>query len=268
MKFIFPYLFILLHLSLGAHGDVHLRIESLSRQIELNPKSADLYYKRGELYFAHEDYRAAIRDFKRSQRNGCNDAINFALALSYFQCGSLNKSQHYLHGLFYSGKYDGKVYHLMAKLLELRKDYRASAEIYQTIIDSSLYIRPEVYIDLARIYHRQGFFKQEIDLYLKAIDLKGFLPAFYKPLLELYEEQNLYGDAIQLLGEVIEKMDRKEFLIYQRGLLFRKTGDLSGFRCDMKRAIRVIQELPPHLRNQSSVQNLEQEILAQLDYSE
>ena len=68
MKFLFLYLFLLLQVSLGAHGDIHLRIKLLCRQINLNPKSADLYFKRGELYFAHEDYRAAISDFKRSKR--------------------------------------------------------------------------------------------------------------------------------------------------------------------------------------------------------
>ena len=75
----------------------------------------------------------------------------------------------------------------------------------------------------------------------------------------------MYGEATQLLGEVIERMERKEFLIYRRGLLFKEKGELSAFVGDMKKVMRLIQELPLHLQKQPSVQILAQNVLGQLE---
>jgi uncharacterized protein HemY len=49
----------------GAHPDLDLQIEELSRQISLAPSNADLYLKRGDLYRRHEDWSNSARDFEK-----------------------------------------------------------------------------------------------------------------------------------------------------------------------------------------------------------
>lgn len=268
MRFLFLCLFFLVQLGLGAHGDIHLRIESITSQIKEHPKKAELYFQRGELYFADENYRAAIRDFKKSEKFGFREGTHFALAKSYFQLGLLPRCQQYLKILFLPDRYDAKVYHLKAKYLEAKKDYVGVGKIFQTIIDSSLYVRPEAYLALAQIYHRLGLFEKEINLYLSAIDEKGYLPVLYIPLINLYEDLNMDERAIQLLDDVMEKIERKEFLTFQRGLIYKKKGNFLDFTRDMRKAMLLIHDLPPRIRNQSSVRALKKDILIQLDASE
>ena len=48
----------------GAHPDLDLQIEEISRQISLAPANADLYLLRGDLYRRHNDWLKSARDFE------------------------------------------------------------------------------------------------------------------------------------------------------------------------------------------------------------
>ena len=49
-----------------AHTDLHEQIEALSVRIAKQPKKAELYLKRGNIHFLHQDRDAAMADFERA----------------------------------------------------------------------------------------------------------------------------------------------------------------------------------------------------------
>ena len=47
-----------------AHGDLDERILEVTEEIKASQDSAYLYFKRGKLYFQHEEYEKSIADLK------------------------------------------------------------------------------------------------------------------------------------------------------------------------------------------------------------
>src|SRR4051794_34058794 len=51
-------------LPLWAHGPLHEQIAALSLSIQANPTNANLFFRRGELRYFHEEPLAALTDFR------------------------------------------------------------------------------------------------------------------------------------------------------------------------------------------------------------
>jgi tetratricopeptide (TPR) repeat protein len=54
--------------ALHAHPDLELQIEELSRQIEVNPDSVDLYLRRADAYRKHQEWASALADLQRARK--------------------------------------------------------------------------------------------------------------------------------------------------------------------------------------------------------
>ena len=66
-KFLYILFFVLSNAVLNAHGDLHKRILNVTEEIQKNPDSANLYFKRGKLYYQHNNYINSLKDFKYSK---------------------------------------------------------------------------------------------------------------------------------------------------------------------------------------------------------
>ena len=97
-----PLLLLFLFLSVGtvyAHGDLHERILKVTEEIEKNPDSAFLYYKRSDLYYQHDTFKKSLKDLKKSGRLGYKNSQQYLLlAKVYF------KLKNYNSGLRHVGK--------------------------------------------------------------------------------------------------------------------------------------------------------------------
>src|SRR5688572_33335031 len=50
-------------ISAFGHGDLHLQIVEVTKEIEKSPRNPELYMRRGELHRAHADWDAAQADY-------------------------------------------------------------------------------------------------------------------------------------------------------------------------------------------------------------
>ena len=74
------------NIAVHAHGDLHERILKVTEEIKKNSDSAFLYFKRGKLFYQHNDFKRSLKDLKRSDKLGYeNNEQYFLFAKNYFK---------------------------------------------------------------------------------------------------------------------------------------------------------------------------------------
>src|SRR4029079_17282888 len=82
--------YLLLPLPSLAHGDMHVQIIEITKQIEQNPTNVDLYIKRGELHRYHQDWDAAQADYDRAlSLNPKLEIVDFVRGRMYLEANWL-----------------------------------------------------------------------------------------------------------------------------------------------------------------------------------
>ena len=81
-----------------AHGDLIKRISTVTEEIKIYPDSAYLYFKRGKLYYQHNDFNNSLEDFKSSQKLGFNSGEQyFLIAKNHYKLNHFNTSKKYIN---------------------------------------------------------------------------------------------------------------------------------------------------------------------------
>ena len=72
----------------SAHGSTHEQIAALTIKINLDPRNADLYLRRGELYSDHGNWKSALDDFERAgQLNSSLTLVELARGRTLYNAG-------------------------------------------------------------------------------------------------------------------------------------------------------------------------------------
>ena len=82
--------------NLNAHGDLHERILKISEEIKVNPDSAILYFKRGKLFYQHNNFKNSLKDLNKSADLGYfNLEQDFLFAKNYYKLKKYRSSLHF-----------------------------------------------------------------------------------------------------------------------------------------------------------------------------
>jgi len=88
-----PFLSLVCIVFCRAHGDLDIRIKSISTSIELFPDSAALYFQRGKLKFQHEEYKESITDIHTSINKGFRSELQkIYLAKSLYELNKIDEA--------------------------------------------------------------------------------------------------------------------------------------------------------------------------------
>lgn len=246
------------------HGDIHERIIKTSKEIKKNPDSAYLYYKRGKLYYQHEEYKKSLKDLNKSSKLGYS---SIELDLEYSK--TFLKLRNFTNSIFYAKKVlELKPNHVMAiKLIAKnyyqQKEYKKSAIAYQDVIAYSVDKLPENYVDASfsweKLNNEYGFTNAE-KIIRQGIKDIGSLISFYNRLRELALNQNNFTKAISVQKEIIELVPRKEFAYFKLSELYQLNNDVISALQSLEESKNSIKKLPQRSQNTSFIKELKNNI--------
>ena len=251
---------------ISAHGDVHELINEYTQKIANDPKDASLYEMRGFLFYKDEDYKSALKDYKKATSLDSDlKGINFKIGLVYKSMENYKKAikefdrmleQDSLHVLSIRNR--AECYLSLEKYDEAIVDFRSVIDMSQDLISQN-------YVDLADTYLKVGNSEEAIATLKEGIQTKGKLVVLEQELIDLYVEVGDFQNAFHEIDIVMESMTRKESWLSLKGDIAIKANlseEAKKYYTDSQNAIAI---LPSHIQGTDFIKNLRTHNTSQLE---
>lgn len=253
VKVLIPLLFIF-------HGDLHERIQLVSSQINQNSDDPELYVKRGDLYFQHEDFDASVSDFKDAiNRDTDQFNIYYLLARSYFRLEEMDSSAYYLHKQLASTPDYFRAFQLLGYTCNELGQYDSSVKYLIEALEHIETRIPKNYLDIIDAYRKCETELNTIQA-LRWCDIAindlGPLVVFYDRKIDLCIKDGRMADAIQSLNEVIQLNHQKEKWVVKRAIIYLSLGMEKEALRDIQLASNTIEQLPSYKIKTPYIQKL------------
>ncbi|MCI0744901.1 MAG: tetratricopeptide repeat protein [Verrucomicrobia subdivision 3 bacterium] len=246
-----------------AHGDLHLQIAEVTRQIEKNPKNAELYLKRGELHRAHQEWDPAQADYDRAL------VLDPSLHVIDFTRGRMFLEANWPHSakicldrflLRQTNHVEARVARARA-LVKLTKHLEAARD-YTAAIQQSAAGRPELYIERAQALTEEGtnHFGEALRGLDEGMQKLGTLVTLQLYAIDIELKQKKYDAALDRLEKVAAQSPRKETWLARRGEILQQAGRNPEARRAYEDALKAMASLPPARRNVPAMVELERRI--------
>ena len=257
-------LLLLCHFALGwSHDDIPEQIRLLNEKIRKSPKSAELFFQRGELYRANGNWKEAEADYKTAKRLAPEMiAADLGLGLVYLQTGHLQESKAALDQFLQSHPD-----HAEARVARGHA-YNRLHQIDAAIADytQALKIRPdpEVYIERSRLVTSQGRLGEALEGLNEGIDRLGPIVTLELPAIEIEIQLARYDSALSRVDRIAAQSDRKETWLAKKGEILLKATRKEEALKAYESALEALRALPESRRSNQYTQELEKRIEAAL----
>ena len=250
------------------HGDVHLQIIELTKEIEKTPRNAELFVRRADLHRLHGDWDAAQADYDHA---GALDPqlamVDLARARMFLEANwplsSLTSVDRFLARQFEHP--EGLI--IRARALAKLARYVEAAQDYTRAIGKVNEGRPELFLERAQALAAEG--KEHVDNAIRGLDegiqKLGPLVTLNLYALDLETEHGRYEAALKRLDGVIAKAPRKETWFERRGNILFKAGRREEARQAYQQALDAMKTLPPVRRNVPAMQELDKRLRANIE---
>ncbi len=244
-------------MNLFAHGDLHERIQEVTKQIELFPRNWDLRQKRGELYLQHEEYRKSWQDLIICYRRQISDdRLLYCLAKAGYFLEKYDRSLHLLQKILNSNPDDIKSWRLKARCHQKKGEFLESSLYLDLVIEKSIRPKPENFIESAEAWLLSAEYMTAQQRIEQGIERLGPLPQLEEMLLSVHLEQRNHKPVLKILSRQIENSHRKEFAYHKRAEAYLEIGERGKCQEDLLSAREAIANLPPHLQRSQAVIDL------------
>lgn len=269
LSFMTAFVCVCLPFSTHAHGDLHERILIVTKEIKAHPDSAYLYLKRGELLYQHEEYKKALKDFKKSEKLGYADSrLLFAISLAEYKRGRTDVALAEVNELIRRDPDHVKALRLKGQILFDMEQFAVAAGTFEEVILRSETTLPENYLEASYAWENSGIQKgneRAIVIIHTGMQTIGPLRTFLDRLVEISLRNQDFDAAIGYQTEIIGQSERKEWAYYQRALTYIMKGDMVLARADLQAADTEILRLPQRLQSQKNVLDLKEKITFQFE---
>lgn len=262
---IFPLLLILTFSKQSfGHGDLHERIIKVSQEIESHSDSAYLYFKRGKLYFYHEDYNEALADLQKAKSLKYIDHYcDLFLAKTYLNLNKPDYAIEITENILVEDSVNVHAYKTKANAHLVKKDYEKAANAFQKILIYSKRTFPENYLDLSSAWEKLNTKKgntKAIASMQDGILEFGPLIILQQKLKSLYVQDDDFENAFNIQKEIVARSQRKEFALFEAAKMLEKEGRKAESLAYANLALENIKILPRRFLNSNAIRTLKNEI--------
>lgn len=254
-------IFLFFPLMLFAHDDLNFQIDRLSKRIEANPQNANLYLKRGDLFFQQEQWIKSIRDFEKSIRiENLNNETQVKIALAWYELGQLDFAMEYINRALENNHNHAHALWTKGKLLYKKGDWEKSQTLLKKAIDLNAKKLPDQFLELVDLLeNNESIYSLEnaITILDEGIEHLGQLMVFQEKKVELFCKMKKFDAAIQIQTEIIIASTRKERAYLKRALLYQQSKNPSLALKDAYSCQQALNKLPGKYRFLRSTQELE-----------
>ena len=246
-----------------AHGDLHLQIVGLTKDIEKDAKNPELYLRRGELHRAHSDWDAAQADYDHAfALDPKMEMIDLAKGRMFLEANWPLSAKIALDRFLVGHPDHAEALVARARTFVKLNQRLAAAKDYTKALAKSSEGRPELYLERAQALATEG--KQHVDEALKGLDegiqKLGPLVTLQLYAIDLEVESKRFDAALARLETVMAKAPRKETWLERRGNILREAGRNTEARQAYEAALKAMDTLPPVRRNVPAMADLEQRL--------
>ncbi|PHN04753.1 tetratricopeptide repeat protein [Flavilitoribacter nigricans] len=260
-------LLILNFLALGvtlAHGDLHEQIQQVTKAIEERPDSAYLYFKRGKLYFHHEDFRECLADLQRAQSLGHHDLIQqLIFAKAHHQLGQPELALSYIDLILADHPHHVNALKTKGRISFDRGNYQTAALAFEQVIAHSIRSIPENYMDACRAWELLGTEQGQnraIAILEKGIEALGPIISLYEKRTELLINYGRLEEAIAAQQAIIDISQRKEAAYYRMAEIHLMREDHSSAAQYLQLSRSAFESLPQRIQQTTAMTDLLKDI--------
>ena len=260
-------LYALLPSTARAHGDFHLVIAEIDKQIEANPKDPELYIRRGELHRTHQDWDSAYADFDRAAVLAPKlDAIDFVRGRLFLEANWLQSAMRVLDRFLSRQTNHVEGYITRARVQAKLTQHVAAAADFTRAIAFSPELWPDLFIERAQTLAAAGdnYFPAALEGIDEGIKKLGPLVTLQLYAIDLETKQKRYDGALARLDKIAKQSPRQETWLARRGEILQQAGRPGEAREAFKSALAAIAQLPPARRNVPAMLELEKRLQEQL----
>ncbi len=247
-------------LQVQAHGDLEKRIIKVTKEIQVSSDSAYLYFKRGKLFFQHDEFKKSIKDLNKSKNLGYQTVEQKLLfAKGYFGLKVYKRTLSICEEILIDDSQNVRAVKVKAQTYFVQGNYYESALAYENLIQNTKQAFPENYIDASHAYelvdNEEGMQKATAIIH-KGIENLGELISLYNRLIELSIKQCDYNSAIATQQQIINLSPRKESAYYKLSELYSLNNDTKKAIENLNHAKEYYSKLPARLQNTSFMKDL------------
>jgi len=247
-----------------AHGDFHERLQKVTAEINMNQDSAFLFFKRGKLYFHHDEYPAALKDLQQATILGLDDKFcDLFFAKTYQQLDSLDLALLYIEKIERKDTANVVALKTKAQIYFNKREYQLSALTYEEVITKSRRTIPENYLEAATSWE---LLKTELgkanalSILQQGIAQLGPLFTFYREIRELHIRSKDFEKALVVQKNIIELSNRKETAFYKAAEICLLFDNKEAAREYLSLGLEAVNTLPNRLKNNKAVITLQQKM--------
>jgi tetratricopeptide (TPR) repeat protein len=240
-----------------AHGDTHLQIADLNRQIETNANSAPLFLRRGELFRLDGNWTNALSDLERALK--LDPELHLAQlerGRVYFDAGQPEKADQVLSQFRRIEPTNAVARLTRARtLLWLGQNTPAIAD-YNAAIQNSPNPGPDLFLERAGAYRslKESGLEPALAGLLEGIRHHGPIVTLEMAALDLEVELKRWDAALKRLDQLSNAAPRRDRWLMRRAEILERAGRAPEALNAWKEARKEFEALPERLQQSKSGQ--------------
>lgn len=234
-------------LALLAHGDLHDRIQSVTKAIREKPADAGLYLERGQLHGFHGEWDAALSDFAQATRLDPHlITVELCKGQMFFDAGRYEEAKNSLSIFLIAEPHHPGALATRARCLCKLDQPILAAEDYSKAIAETTEPKPEYYIERAEALAstKAGRIGDAISGLDQGLREMGPIFTLQSHALELEIQARRYDDALRRADQIAATSKRKERWIAKQAEILELAGRPKEAYAAYSRAFQFFEALP------------------------
>jgi tetratricopeptide (TPR) repeat protein len=249
-----------------AHGDIHLRILALTRQIEAatnNP--ARLFLERGELHREHGEWTAASADYDRAAQFDPNlPGMDFCRAKLLADGGQLEAARAMFDQALQRSPADGECFVSRARVLVKLGQRQAAIADFRRGLELLRQPRPDYVLELAQALTAEGQVEQALRSLDDGIKKLGPIVPLQGYAVDLELGRKNHDAALARIETILARLMRREDWLARRGDILLEVGRPAEARRSYEAALAAVNRLPGQLQQGPAMVKLQAHVNAAL----
>ena len=244
-----------------AHGDVHVRIVALTKEIATSPTNASLYFQRADLYRIDGDWTNALIDLNHVARlDRSLKRVDFLRGLVQYEANQPQAALGPLNRYLTDKPPDAEAHIVRARVLAKIGRHSGAVDDYTTAIKISTTANPELFIERSASLRAMGKLEEAVRGLDEGIRRMGPLVTLELPAVDLELALKNYDAALARIDAVMARLQRKETWLVRRAEILRTAGREDAAKKNYYDALEAINRLPPAHRGTKMMLELEARI--------
>jgi len=233
------------------HGDAHVLILDINRQLEIRPKDAALWLRRGELYRLDGNWTNAIRDIDRART--LDPKLDLALlerGRVHFDAGQPSQATNHLTQFLTRHPSNSVALLVRARSLVWLGDHRNAIRDFSDAIRYSPDSGPDMYLERAAACRSLGVggLGEAISGLEEGLKMLGPILTLQIAAIDYELELKRWDSALMRLDKILENAPRKDRWLMRRAEILLLAGRDAEARENWKRARTEFEALPERMR--------------------